>query len=85
MLRIQSSHSTSPVVSLSLSPFHLSCCPENRWLAEWLLENNPNKPTVAHADDQRPEGDEEEQEEAAAVEETQVMGMVATVESRLQE
>lgn len=67
-------------------PAHLSCGPANRWLAEWLLENNPNKPTVAHADDQRPGGDEEREEgEATAVGENQVVGMVATVESRLQE
>eukprot|EP00903_Cladosiphon_okamuranus_P018618 g17138.t1 len=60
-----------------------------RWLAEWLLENNPNKPTIAHADDQRPRGDEEEEEEAeaegAAMGENQVMGMVEAVERRLQE
>lgn len=48
------------------------------------MENNPNKPTVAHADDQRPGGDEE-QGEVTAVGETQVVGMVVTVESQLQE
>lgn len=61
------------------------CC--FRWLAEWLLENNPNKPKVAHADDERDEdedGDEGVCGETAAGD-GPVVGMVARVERRLQE
>ncbi len=59
--------------------------PVSRWLANWLLDNNPNKPVIAHADDRRPGDDLEEQEEAGELGENQVLGMVKTVESRLQE
>jgi len=57
----------------------------SRWLAEWLLENNPNKPVIAHADDGRPGDEQRQQDEAAELAENRVMGMVKTVESQLQE
>lgn len=75
----------TPMASTTTPLPHLPCGPASRWLAEWLLENNPNKPTIAHADDQRTGGDADEGREATAVGENKVMGMVATVESRLQE
>lgn len=59
--------------------------PVSRWLAKWLLENNPNKPVIAHADDWLPGDDQEEQEGVGELGDNQVMGMVKTVESQLQE
>ncbi|CAM9982601.1 unnamed protein product [Ectocarpus sp. 6 AP-2014] len=58
-----------------------------RWLAEWLLENNPNKPKVAHADDERDSGEDGDEagDGETALGDGPVVGMVATVESRLQE
>ncbi|CAM9715828.1 unnamed protein product [Pylaiella littoralis] len=52
-----------------------------RWLAEWLLEHNPNKPTVEQAEDQLPGGSVEQQGGAMTVEGDQVLRMVAMVES----
>lgn len=33
----------------------------NRWLAEWLLANNPNKPKVGFVEDAFSGGEEEEE------------------------
>ncbi|CAM9154897.1 unnamed protein product [Ectocarpus sp. 12 AP-2014] len=58
-----------------------------RWLAEWLLVNNPNKPKVVHADDERDGGEDGDEGGGGetALGDGSVVGMVATVESRLQE
>lgn len=58
-----------------------------RWLAEWLLENNPNKPKVAHGDDQLDGGEDGDKGGGGetALWDGPLEGMVGTVESRLQE
>ncbi|CAM9981629.1 unnamed protein product [Scytosiphon promiscuus] len=56
-----------------------------RWLAEWLLEHNPNKPKIVHADDRHLGAENLEEGDEAGAGGAPPVGIVATVESRLQE
>lgn len=42
--------------------------PPPRWLGEYMLANNPNKPKVADVDDKLLEEEEEREEEGGGVE-----------------